>query len=712
MSSPANRAPLPRRIAWMESDPAFTGLLLVLVVFLAYVAGAMLGSFHFDDYHNAAQNEHVTTLANVPRFFTDASTWSAEPGNTMYRPVLMTSYALDHAVWGLRASGWLLTNLLLHAAVTVLVWSLARRLGLSPLAAFLAGLVHGLHPVHSEVVNYVSSRSESLAALLALGAVHLHLSSAARSGGARAAFAAGAALLGGLSLLAKETTALLFAAVALLEVVRTTGRPAGERVRRVAAAALPLAVVFAAAMFLRGQVLAHATAPVALVTTAAGADHQAGGTISILDNVLKVQSRVVVLYLQTLLRPVALNVDHDVSRAPVWTASAAAALALHAAVAAWALRDLRRGRRLLPLCVGWFWLFLAPSVAFPLNVVMNEHRLYLPGIAVALLAGAALARVAALLRPRFGAGGSVAVAAAPLVLFLPLVLQRSFEWRSDEALWEAAVRRAPDSARAHMHYGAALHAQANRPGAPENPELLRRAIRSYMRSRDIHPRDSQTLLNLGSACIDLGRATSDAECFVTSLGVFDDAARVMGPSASRPRLLKAVALGELGRTDEAVAILRDIRAADPSTTALYDDLLARILRKAGRKADAEAAMRRVIQIEEPLDRVDGLVTLCWWNFEDGDVAAAKTLLERALAASNRARVAGSPASFLPYLYAARMMRLLGLRGPDADREVGSMIRLALETGWSAPADEARWVDGGPTPGAIRGTRGIPAYGLR
>ena len=38
-----------------------------------------------------------------------------------------------------------------------------------------------------------------------------------------------------------------------------------------------------------------------------------------------------------------------------------------------------RGRRLLPLCVAWFWIFLLPSVALPLNVVMNEHRLYLPG---------------------------------------------------------------------------------------------------------------------------------------------------------------------------------------------------------------------------------------------------------------------------------------------------------------------------------------------
>ena len=84
------------------------------------------------------------------RYFVDPTLWSAEPGNVMYRPTGMLPHALDFQIWqvltgeGYYAAGWLLTNALLHACVALLVWRLALRLGLSPLASALAGLVTAL----------------------------------------------------------------------------------------------------------------------------------------------------------------------------------------------------------------------------------------------------------------------------------------------------------------------------------------------------------------------------------------------------------------------------------------------------------------------------------------------------------------------------------------------------------------------------------------
>jgi len=52
-----------------------------------------------------------------------------------------------------------------HAACTVLVFALARALGLNPASAGFAAVVFAFHPLQSETVNYISSRSESLAAL-------------------------------------------------------------------------------------------------------------------------------------------------------------------------------------------------------------------------------------------------------------------------------------------------------------------------------------------------------------------------------------------------------------------------------------------------------------------------------------------------------------------------------------------------------------------
>ena len=127
-------------------DRRMAALLLALIVFVAYLPAILGAHFHFDDFHSLRDNTAVRTLSNIPRFFVDPQLWSAEPGNAMYRPTLLTTFALDHAAWGYRAPGWVLTNVLLHIGVSILTMALARRLGLSALAAFLAGAVTALHP--------------------------------------------------------------------------------------------------------------------------------------------------------------------------------------------------------------------------------------------------------------------------------------------------------------------------------------------------------------------------------------------------------------------------------------------------------------------------------------------------------------------------------------------------------------------------------------
>ena len=70
-----------------------TALVLALAVVLAYVPAIIGAQFHFDDFHSLRENESVRTLANIPRFFVDPNLWSAEPGNAMYRPTLLTTFA-------------------------------------------------------------------------------------------------------------------------------------------------------------------------------------------------------------------------------------------------------------------------------------------------------------------------------------------------------------------------------------------------------------------------------------------------------------------------------------------------------------------------------------------------------------------------------------------------------------------------------------------
>ncbi len=94
-----------------------------------------------------------------------------------YRPLTVVSYLLDRGVYGEQAFGFHLTLLLAHAAVSALLFLLARsffaagRTG--TLAALAASLLFSVHPVHAESVSWIAGRADVLAAIPLLAAAIL-----------------------------------------------------------------------------------------------------------------------------------------------------------------------------------------------------------------------------------------------------------------------------------------------------------------------------------------------------------------------------------------------------------------------------------------------------------------------------------------------------------------------------------------------------------
>src|SRR5580692_4031550 len=74
-------------------------VVLLLAICLAY-ANSFQNGFHFDDFHTIVDNPAIRSLHNVPRFFTDATTFSVLPANRTYRPIVSTFLALDYAMAG------------------------------------------------------------------------------------------------------------------------------------------------------------------------------------------------------------------------------------------------------------------------------------------------------------------------------------------------------------------------------------------------------------------------------------------------------------------------------------------------------------------------------------------------------------------------------------------------------------------------------------
>lgn len=162
---------------------------VALLTILVYLPALRNGFVTWDDPFYVTDNLHIRSLGvNFFRWaFLDFSS-----GN--WHPLAWLSHALDYAVWGLNPFGHHLTSILIHATNAFLVVFLSAKLiniwkargkggqqeasceGETLIAAGVAGLLFGLHPLHVESVVWVSERKDLLCTLFYLLSVIAYLS--------------------------------------------------------------------------------------------------------------------------------------------------------------------------------------------------------------------------------------------------------------------------------------------------------------------------------------------------------------------------------------------------------------------------------------------------------------------------------------------------------------------------------------------------------
>jgi protein O-mannosyl-transferase len=188
--------------------------------------------FTFDDGTIVARNPAVQDWGNWKLIF--FSDYWPEAHSALYRPVTIFSFALERLLHGAAPSGFHLTNLLLHSAVSAMVFLLATRLIGSTWGAALAGILFAVHPVHCEAVSSIVGRAELLSSLLALGAFWIWAgdSDSNRSSGPRPALLKGMFLYL-LALGAKENVIILPGVLFLWEISRARAGAGRAQIRQV-----------------------------------------------------------------------------------------------------------------------------------------------------------------------------------------------------------------------------------------------------------------------------------------------------------------------------------------------------------------------------------------------------------------------------------------------------------------------------------------------
>jgi tetratricopeptide (TPR) repeat protein len=130
----------------------------VLWVFLPALRGNFIES---DDYPYVIGNTHINfTAGNLvwPMALTHG-----ECGN--WHPLTHWSLMLDHLFYGLNPWGYHLTNVLLHAINTVLVFLVLRRMTGSTGPSWMVAVFFALHPLRVESVAWISERKDVLSVM-------------------------------------------------------------------------------------------------------------------------------------------------------------------------------------------------------------------------------------------------------------------------------------------------------------------------------------------------------------------------------------------------------------------------------------------------------------------------------------------------------------------------------------------------------------------
>ena len=133
------------------------GAILAFAVLATY-ANSLSAPFVLDDQAAIVQNRQIRNLSALGDVLVPVAD-SPVAG----RPLVNLSFALNHAVGRLDVRGYRLVNLGLHIGCALLAFAVARRT-MAPLMAFAVVLLWAVHPLNSEVVNYVSQRTESMMA--------------------------------------------------------------------------------------------------------------------------------------------------------------------------------------------------------------------------------------------------------------------------------------------------------------------------------------------------------------------------------------------------------------------------------------------------------------------------------------------------------------------------------------------------------------------
>ena len=600
---------------------------LGLVAITWAVFGRTLGNdfVNFDDHVYVYDNPLVVrglSIEGVIGAFTHTHARNWHPLTTL-------SHMLDCQLYGLKAGGHHLTNVILHTISALLLFLLLKQMTSALWQSAFVAALFAIHPLHVESVAWIAERKD------VLSAVFFMLTLAAYGRYARAPSTPRyllVALLFACGLMSKPMLVTLPFVLLLLDywpLGRLEGQKSevGSRLRKLITEKVPLFALSTCSC---------------IVTWFA--QRQGPNTIDQLPFPWRLNNTFVsyVTYIWQMLCPVRLAVfyPHPNDRLPLIEVTVAIAFLVGVSLLVIYLR------RTKPyLVTGWFWYLgmLVPVIGLVQvgEQARADRYTYLPQIGLYIMIAWAVGDLllAPASRVRRALVGVVA-AIAIVCLGVRAFVQGSY-WKNSETLWSHTLAVTNDNDVAHNNLGFLFLRRGE----------LDKAISQFQAALDIRSRNTQTHYSLGAALIqnNLGNAFARKQLWDEAIDHLQEAVRLRPDYADAYFNLGTVFFQQ-SRIDQAIAQWQKALAIRPQDAEAHRSV-ASALRKQGNVKEAIAEYEQALNIT-PEDSV-ALNNLAWILATSSDASMrdgtrAVTLAVKAVQASD-----GTDPNFVRTLAAAR-----------------------------------------------------------
>jgi len=526
--------------------------LLTMGIFIVYMQVWHAG-FIWDDEKHVSQNPCIVGPLGFGAIWT-----SSRAG---YFPLVLTTFWVLHALWGLNPLPYHLVNVAMHAASALVLWAVLRRLRVA--GAWLGAALWALHPVQVESVAWVAELKNTQSCFFYLLSILFFLRWLEASGKANAAGLYGLALLcAALAILSKSATVMLPVVLGLcwwwME---------GRWRWRHALWLVPFAVLSAAAS-------AWTVWEQKNVQRADGVAWSQGWPERAV-----VAGKDIWFYLWKLVWPHPLIFIY-----PTWNTDPSrltAFLPLEGAAAALFLLWLGRDGRMRPVffAAAYYVISLFPVMSF-FNVYffrytfVGDHFQYLAGIGPLALAGAAITSA----MRRTGTKAYAAASAVLLVVLGTLSWAQSAIYSDIGSLWRATVAGNPGSSMAHLNLGNYLLQEGQREAATAQYQAAVEADPTYSKAHD----------NLGLMLFGEGRIQE-------AVAEYREALRI-DPDDTDGLYDLGNALFKQGENEQAIAQYRAVLRLNPESAPAHGNLGAALLQQ-GHGAEAVAEIRESLRLD-------------------------------------------------------------------------------------------------------------------